>query len=197
MFFFTNAMDNFVRPNAGLPSTFPALGIIQHTNKHLLLLGTKNQTPISIKFEENTIIMLTMQLPLFLMFYVLSKTIKVVESISTCHTKVYMKGDNDFVLFHVEEEELIEPIASLFCLTHLVDNTECQRIVQYHKEHCFQEKNETTTVAPPSENVEQREDEVTLQTQTTIDYAEKKGPILQIFRVDGTLTVNQPPYLSI
>ena len=100
-----------------------------------------------------------------------------------------MTGDNvnNYVLFHVEEEELIEPVASQFCLKHLVDNTECQRIIQYHKEHCFQDQNETVSPSS-SENEKHHEDEVMMQTQT-INYAEKKGPILQIFRVDGTLTV--------
>ena len=130
--------------------------------------------------------------PAIYVFLLVLSTTLVVDSISTCHTKVYMKGDNDFVLFHVEEEELIEPIASQFCVKHLVDSTECQRIIQYHKEHCFQEKNETTTVSTSSENEEQRVDEVMFQTQT-IDYAEKTGPILQIFRVDGTLRVTIPP----
>ena len=97
--------------------------------------------------------------------------------------------NNDFVLFHVEEEELIEPAASQFCMKHLVDHTECQRIIQYHKEHCFQEQNETTTApSSSSENEKQPNDEVIMPTQT-IDYTQKKGPILQIFRVDGTLTV--------
>ena len=179
-----NATTRRRNQRAGVASVFVITTREFECSYPCVKLGTKIPVPYCSE-RSTTTTMYAIEIPLLLMFYFFSRTI--VHSISTCHTKVYM--NNDFVLFHVEEEELIEPAASQFCMKHLVDHTECQRIIQYHKEHCFQEQNETTTApSSSSENEKQPNDEVIMPTQT-IDYTQKKGPILQIFRVDGTLTV--------
>lgn len=115
----------------------------------------------------------------------------ITNSISLCSSMVYI-GTNSYP-FHVEDINQIDATATRFCVTHgVVDKTECNRVVENHRQHCFpvvpsstDEKNATSEGPIPSP-ISAPED------PTIIDYSTRVGPVLTIYH--GEKTTNLQSY---
>jgi hypothetical protein len=107
------------------------------------------------------------------------------QSISFCSTPITLSAGQT-IPFHVEEEDNLLTAAQHFCLRYFIGESDCQRIVKFHREKCFP-KNDTpvqggTEAGGERDNEKSQVNEGFQSPASTneIDYSQRVGPILSV-----------------
>jgi hypothetical protein len=120
------------------------------------------------------------------------------SDISLCSSTVYIDGKAE--PFHVERVDEIESAVDEFCRRKVISKSDCERISENHRRHCFRalqphqsEQNDHASLASTDSTTENAAD-MTARQYTKIDYSSKSGPILRV--TAGTETHNLQAYLG-
>lgn len=130
------------------------------------------------------------------------------QSISFCSTPITLSTGST-IPFHVEEEKNLLTSAQHFCLKYFITESDCQRIVHFHRQKCFTNTHPsppTPAVVPAEREMEDKEmipemkeeceenDKLSSISTNDIDYSQRVGPILSVTHKE--VTQNLQTYLG-
>jgi hypothetical protein len=128
------------------------------------------------------------------MLLLLTHCISFTRSISFCSTPIILSAGQT-IPFHVEEEGDLLTAAQHFCSRNYIGESDCQRIVDFHREKCFakSDRQQNEGVSEDGEGIDEvesgKESKIrkissvqgsSFPSTNEIDYSQRVGPILPV-----------------